>query len=198
MGRRGTGHRRLIEALVVAALATLVTALSGCGADPDEVAAASPADQVLDFASAPWVAMPNGSNSVRTAAEWPSLRFAPGVTYAGALRRLYVAAKTGAPVVEDAEVGPPLPREVVYVAPATDADGLQLSLLAPWGWVGQDGAILAPTFNLPGDLSPEEAWRRVRDAEARGLALPEGGRVDVPQMPRCQIGVGTPDQRPPC
>jgi hypothetical protein len=198
MSRRGTGHRSLIVALVVAALAALVPALSGCGADPDEVAAASPADQVLDFASAPWVDMPNGSNLIGTAPEWPSLRFAPGITYAGALHRVYVAAKTGAPVVEDAEVAPPLPREVVFVAPATDADGLRLSLLAPWGWVAPDGAIRPPSIGMPGDLPHEEVWRRIREADADGLGMPEGGRVDVPVLPRCQVAVGTPEQRPPC
>ena len=142
--------------------------------------------------------MPDGNNDIATAREWPSLRFAPGITYAGALHRLYVAARTGAAEVEDAEVMPPLPREVVYVAPATDADGLRLSLLAPWGWTGGDGAIVLPSVSLPGSLTPEEAVRRVREAEARGMPLPEGGRVDVPQLPPCQIARGTPDQRPPC
>ncbi|MGE0027275.1 MAG: hypothetical protein AB7O78_07400 [Thermoleophilia bacterium] len=199
MARCGTGSRALLAALVAAALAVLVPALSGCAADPDPIAAAqAPSGSGLDLASAPWVDMPQGANSVGTAPEWPSLRFAPGVTYAGALTRLYVAARTGASRVEDAEVAAPLPREVVYVAPATDADGLQLSLLAPWGWTGSDGAIRPPSINMPGTLPPDEVMRRFREAQAEGRPLPEGARIDVPQLPACQVAQGTPDQRPPC
>ena len=124
--------------------------------------------------------------------------FSPGITYAGALHRVYVAARTGAPQVEDAEVAPPLPREVVYVTPSTDAEGLRLSLLAPWGWVAPDGAIRPPSISMPADLGHDEVWARVRAAEAQGLGMPEGGRVDVPQLPRCQVATGTPDERPPC
>jgi hypothetical protein len=198
MSRCGTRHRTLVVALLVAALAALVPALAGCGADPDEVAAASPADQVLDLRSAPWADQPHGSPLIGSAPEWPSLRFAPGITYAGALHRLYVAARTGAPTVEDAETAPALPREVVYVAPGTGADGLRLSLLAPWGWVAPDGAIRPPSISMPSDLSHDEIWDRVRAADAQGLGMPEGGRVDVPQLPRCQVATGTPDERPPC
>jgi len=199
MEQRGTGLRSLIVALMVAALAALVPALSGCAADADPIAAAqAPQDDALDLSRAPWADVPNGNNHIGTAPEWPSLQFAPGITYAGALHRLYLAARTGAPQVEDAEVMPPLPREVVYVAPATDADGLRLSLLAPWGWTGSEGAIGLPSINMPGDLPPDEVMDRVREAEASRLPLPEGGRVDVPQLPRCQVGRGAPDNRPPC
>ena len=198
MSQRASGHRTLLVALLVAALAALVPALAGCAADADEVAAASPADGVLDFASAPWVDMPNGSNRIGTAPEWPSLVFSPGITYAGALHRVYVAARTGAPQVVDAEVAAPLPREVVYVKPTTDADRLRLSLLAPWGWVAPDGAIRPPSISMPADLDYDEIRTRVRAADAQGLGMPEGGRVDVPQLPRCQVATGTPDERPPC
>ena len=198
MAQGGSGHRTLLIALLVPALAALVPALAGCGADPDEVAAASPADGVLDFASAPWVDQPNGSPLIAAAPEWPSLVFAPGISYAGALHRLYVAARTGAPRVEDAEVAAPLPREVVYVTPRTDADGLRLSLLAPWGWVAPDGAIRPPSISMPANLGYVEIRVRVRAAAAQGLGMPEGGRVDVPQLPRCQVATGTPDERPPC
>ncbi|HTI34700.1 MAG TPA: hypothetical protein VL422_13560 [Miltoncostaea sp.] len=199
MRGRGTGRRRsLAVALVAAVAAALVPALSGCAAGPDPVAAAQPAPGDLDLSAAPWINVPDGNDHIGTAEEWPSLRFAPGITYAGALERLFVAARTGAPQVADAEVMPPLPREVVYVAPADDAGGLRLSLLAPWGWRSADGAIGLPSFNLPGDLAPEEATRRVRDAEAAGLPLPEGARVDVPELPPCEIGIGTPDARPRC
>jgi hypothetical protein len=198
MAPRGPGHRTLLLALLVAVLAAAAPIVAGCAADDPVVAAqASPSD-VLDFASAPWVDMPNGANRIATAPEWPSLRFAPGITYAGALHRLFVAARTGAPVVEDAVLAPPLPREVVYVRPATDADGLQLSLLAPWGWTGSEGAITPPSFAMPGDLPVDEVWERVRQAQAAGLPLPEGGRVDVPRLQPCQVAVGTPEQRPPC
>lgn len=199
MTRCGSGPRALVVALVVAALAALVTALSGCAADPDPIAAAQgPTDAGLDLRGAPWADVPDGNNDIGTAAAWPSLRFAPGITYAGALTRLYVAARTGASQVADAEAGPPLPREVVYVEPATGVDGLQLSLLAPWGWRAGDGAIGLPSINMPGTLPPDEVMRRLREAQASGRPLPEGARVDVPQLPACQIARGTADQRPPC
>jgi hypothetical protein len=199
MNRRGTGPRALLVALVVAGLAALVPALSGCAADPESVAAApAGGDAALDLKAAPWVDVQDGANHIGTAKEWPSLRFAPGITYAGALTRLYVAAATGASDVEDAVVGPPLPREVVYVAPATDADGLQLSLLAPWGWSAGDGAIALPSFNLPGTLPPDEVMRRFQEARAEGRPLPEGARIDVPKLPACQVAQGTTDRRPPC
>src|SRR4051794_40568988 len=139
MGGRGTGHRRSLAVAVVAALAALVPALSGCATDPDPVAAAPVAPGDLDLSAAPWIDVPDGNNHIGTAPEWPSLRFAPGITYAGALERLFVAARTGAAQVADAEVSPPLPREVVYVAPGDDSRGLRLSLLAPWGWRPTDG-----------------------------------------------------------
>lgn len=198
MTRCGTGSRALVVALVVA-LAVLVPTLSGCAADPDPIAAAQGTEGTgLDLAAAPWVAVPNGNNHIGTAAEMPSLRFAAGITYAGALTRLYVAARTGATEVADAEVAPPLPREVVYVAPATASDGLQLSLLAPWGWHGDDGAIALPSFNMPGTLPPDEVMRRFREAQDAGRPLPEGARVDVPQLPACQIAQGTAEQHAPC
>ncbi len=199
MTRCGAGPRALVVALVVAALAVLVPALSGCAADPDPIAAAQgPTGSGLNLATAPWVDVPNGNNHIGTAAEWPSLTFAPGVTYAGALTRLYIAAGTGASEVPDAVVGPPLPREVVYVAPATDADGLQLSLLAPWGWNVTDGAIGLPSFNMPGTLAPDEVMNRFREAKAAGRPLPEGARVDVPRLPACQVAQGSPDRHPAC
>lgn len=197
MEGRGTGRRILAAAAAVAAAAALVLALSGCAAGPDPLAAAQVDRVGLDLSGAPWIDVPDGNAHIATAPEWPSLRFAPGITYEGALHRLFIAARTGA-TVADAEVMPPLPREVVYVAPATDADGLRLSLLAPWGWHVEDGAIGLPSFNMPGDLAPEELTRRLRDAQASGLPLPEGGRVDVPDLPGCEVAIGTPDRRPPC
>ena len=198
MRGRGAGRRTLAVTAAVAAAAALVPALSGCAADPEPVAAAQTAPGGLDLARAPWMDVPDGNNHIGTAPDWPSLTFTPGVTYAGALHRVFVAARTGAGEVADAVVTPALPREVVYVAPATDADGLRLSLLAPWGWHLADGAIGLPSFNLPGSLPPDEVMRRIRDAQALGLPLPEGARVDVPDLPECEVGVGTPDRRPPC
>jgi hypothetical protein len=61
-------------------------------------------------------------------------------------------------------------------------------------FLGQAPQGLAPLDLVVTMFTP----RRIREAQAAGLPLPEGARVDVPDLPGCEIGIGTPDQRPPC
>src|SRR5680860_1499299 len=173
-------HLHLLRRARLGIALTLViasaTAVSACveGAPQGAQAAATPGQ---DLSTAPW-ADAAGPHRIQDLTPLPSLTFAVGIDYPGALERLYVAAPTGAGAVADAEVSAPLPAEVVYVAPDDPGKGLRLS--------------------LTGSLSSQEVSRRVAQAAASGTALPEGAHVDVPNLEACQIGHGAPDNRPPC
>src|SRR5680860_168101 len=192
-------HLHLLRRARLGIALTLViasaTAVSACveGAPQGAQAAATPGQ---DLSTAPW-ADAAGPHRIQDLTPLPSLTFAVGIDYPGALERPYVAARTGAGAVADAEVSAPLPAEVVYVAPDDPGKGLRLSLTAPWGWV-PGGAIRPPSISLPGSLSSQEVSRRVAQAAASGTALPEGAHVDVPNLEACQIGHGAPDNRHPC
>lgn len=187
---------RLRRALRPAALAlVLLPAVAACaGGDPPAPAAAELAIPATpDLRRAPWADQPDGSPSIHDVEPQASIGFPPGTTYAEALTQLLVsAARTGSPPAGTTAL-PPLPREVVYVAPADPGQGIRLSLTAPWGWVPATGAIRPPSYSLPGTLTPEEA----AGAAASGV-LPQGAMVDVPDLPACEIAHGAPEERVPC
>jgi len=192
---RATLPHRRVAGTVAALLLGLALAV-GCGSSGQSGSGVSAAS--IDLRGAPWASQPGGSPPIDAVAAWPSLRFPAGVSYAEALEKVYVAARQGGAPPPDAVVMDPLPPEVVMVSPPNGFTGLRLSLTAPWGWTLDQRAIRPPSVGLPGDLAPEEARRRFA-AFARGeTVLPEGGWVDAPALPACQVAQGTPDRREAC
>lgn len=195
-----TTHAR--PALLAAAVAlTIAAALIATGfaiATGDAAGAAAQPQPVPPLADAPWASQDAGSPALDAATPLPSLRFAAGVSYAEALRRLYVAARTTGRPPADAELAAPLPLEVVYVESDDPAAGLRLSLTAPWGWTADTRVVRPPSVGLPAALTPDEARRRFEEARAGVRAIPEGGWVDVPLLDPCQVAKGAPERRPAC
>lgn len=172
-------------AAVAGAAAGGLSGRVAAGDDPPALGAA------LD--GAPWLLQPHGSPRIADQRSRPALRFAPGVGYPEALRRLFVAALETGDVPGDARLVGDLPPGVVL---RHEADGgVTVSLVAPWGYAPDTGAVLAPSYNLPASLSPEETSRIVAAARRSGTALPEGASVDVPDLPACQVAWG--DREPP-
>lgn len=156
-------------------------------------AGANPPDLVPALAGAPWLDVPNGSPSVANVESRPSLRFAAGVDYAEALSALYVSALERGDVPSQATLVDPLPKGKVLAGSAKD--GLTLSLVAPFGYDTESGAVRPPAYRLSGELTPAEVKERVLEARDAGRALPEGAQVAVPDLEDCQI-VGLADACP--
>lgn len=181
-------------ALVLVAVCASAGIASGLKSGGAEVAASAdrpPLDPVLEGAG--WIDMATGSPDVADQPERQGLRFPAGTSYESALNQIYVSAFERGTVPDGAELVEPLPVGVVTEESAAGA--LTISLVAPWGYDERTGAIRPPSFNLPGTLSPQEATDRVREATAAGVALPEGARVDVPELADCQAmadGVAPP------
>lgn len=186
---------RLLVALALAA--PLVLSLASC-ADDASVAAAPAAVQAAGGGPEPmpWAEQPDGSPSIHDVTPQASLEFPPGVDYGQALARLFAAARGGG-LPEGTRTLPPLPVEVVYAEAPDAARGLRLSLTAPWGWVPATGAIRAPSVALPGSLTPEEAAEMARGMADPSTPLPPEARVDVPDLPDCQVR-DADGGRPPC
>lgn len=186
---RATALGALVGALVLAA---------GCGQGDDGPAGAATTAPTTTSTtvSYPWLEQPDGAPALDKVSPLPSLVFPPGVDYPTALEELYVSVQHGT-LPKGAELAEPLPSEVVIVRPTGSGRGLQLSLTAPWGWTEDTGLIRAPSIGFPGMTSKEasEAYARAR---ATGEAIPDGARVDVPELPACQVALGTSDRRPPC
>lgn len=180
--------------LAAAALVGAGVALAGTGdQEPDATASA-------DVRAAPWgdMAQADGSPSLDAVQPSPSLRFSPGVSYAEALRLLYVSAVEQGTVPGGTVLEEPLPTEVVVLEPATADEGLRLSLTAPWGWTLEGRLIRPPSIALPGRLSPDEAAERFARARQSGRAVPEEGRLDIPLLEPCQRARGDASNRPAC
>lgn len=195
MERPWAWRARGSAAAVAAALAVGVGLAAGCVSD---AAPAGEGEEVIDVTAAPWAVQADGAARLSDVELQPSLSFAAGVDYADALDALLRSARERGTSPEGTVVMDPLPAEVVYVSAANPGEGLRLSLTAPFGWVPGTGAIRAPSVSMPGSLPPEEVARRIAEMTDTGAALPEGGSVDVPDLPDCAIARGTPDQRPPC
>lgn len=151
-----------------------------------------------DLRLAPWAQQPDGSPTIDASAPWPSLVFPAGTGYSEALRQLYVASRTDGRVPATARVAPALPAEVVLVQPDDPAQGARVSLLAPWGWDDDGRRIRPPSFSIPAGLPRREESALIEAAMRPTAGLPAQVRVDVPELPPCQIAVGTPDRRPSC
>lgn len=145
------------------------------------------ADTVVNDAilsNAAWVFLPDGPSDILRVPELPALRFPPGTTYKAALTALYSSVVETGRLPSSAALTRALPRPVVV---ACRADGsLELSLIAPFGYDGS-GAVRAPSYSLPGTLTPEEVGRRQDAARASGQALPDGATVDVPDLRPVQV-----------
>lgn len=194
MGTTATTRGRVIATLAVLVAATAAIA-SGCASEATPAAAG---EVSLDVQKAPWVDQPNGAPRISDVDPQPSLRFPPGVSYAQALDALFRSAREQGTTPPGVEVLDALPVEVVYVAPGAAGEGIRLSLTAPWGWAPDGGAIRAPSVSLPGSLAPDEIRQRLARMRESGAALPEGGWIDVPDLPPCEIAHGTPERRPSC
>lgn len=117
----------------------------------------------------------------------PSLIFPPGTTYEEALTKLYVNLYQRGMLPEETTLAESLPPGKVVSLPSDSSDELQLSLTAPWGYMVRYGIISSPALAFPGDVTVEEANRRTLEANRAGIALPAGGRVDVPSLEPCQV-----------
>ncbi|MGI9539486.1 MAG: hypothetical protein ACR2N6_04990 [Miltoncostaeaceae bacterium] len=146
----------------------------------------------------PWAHQPDGAPTIDEVGPEASIVFPPGVTYAEALKKLYVSVSERNALPNGVVRRSALPREVALVAPANGAAGVRLSLTAPWGWSSETRQIRPPSFALSGDLSPEEVSKLLADASASGAALPAGAVMDTPVLESCQKAVGAPDRRPAC
>jgi hypothetical protein len=186
--------RRIVAALALAV--PLVLTVASC-ADDTGVAAAPAAVRAADTPEPmPWAEQPDGAPSIHAVTPRESLEFPPGVDYGQALARLFTAARGGG-LPEGTRTLPPLPVEVVYAEAPDPTRGLRLSLTAPWGWVPGTGAIRAPSVALPGSLTTEEAQEMARRMADPTTPLPPEARVDVPDLPACQVR-DADGERPPC
>lgn len=188
-----SSSRRALAALSVIALIALLA--YGCSDQGEPLAEQSSPVSVKDL---PWVAQPDGSPSIGKVAPAASLVFPVGVSYPDALRSLYVSASENGTTPPEARVAAPLPAEVVVVQPESPDEGIRLSLTAPWGWTPDSRLVRPPSIALPPGLSKEEYSRRIDEARAAGMALPEGAEVDVPQLEPCMIAHGPDLERPAC
>lgn len=200
---RSTGVKRPpgIVALAAGLLAlSLLLIVGACGVDRSAGGSADVrSTQVgISLEGAPWLDQSDGAPALEGVVPWPSLRFPAGMTYEDALTRLFEAARETGRTPEEAHLAPALPNEIVLVQSARPEDGIRLSLTAPWGWAGTSAVIRAPSFNLPGSLTPEDVRQRLDDANEAGEALPRGARIDVPGLLACQVLNDPPNSLPPC
>lgn len=183
---------RLAALACAAATLPLLGACAAAGPAAGPVATAAP-----DLSTMPWADQPDGSPGIREVEPQPSLGFPAGTSYPEALTQLLVAAVSHRPLPGGVAVLDPLPPEVVYVEPADPGTGVRVSLTAPWGWAPGSGAIRPPSLVFPSSMSAGEAERAARELRDSGR-LPEGARVDVPDLPACQVAHGDPGARPRC
>lgn len=194
--RRRTPTLPRLPLLLAAVVALAAVAGAAAGGLSGRVAAGDdPPPLGVTLEGAPWLVQPSGSPRIADQRSRPALRFPPGVGYPEALRRLFVAALETGEVPADARLVGDLPRGVVLRH--EDDGGVTVSLVAPWGYAPDTGAVLAPSYSLPASLSPEETSRIVEAARDEGTALPEGARVDVPDLPACQVA-SWDREPPPC
>lgn len=134
--------------------------------------------------SAPWLDQTNGSPSLTRIDALPSLVFPAGTTYDEAIEALYAAAKTTGALPPDADLAPPLPKQIVF---ARSADRSVLSLTAPFGYDVNTGNVLAPSVYFPPSLTSEEIERASEAARASRSAIPAGAKVVGNPLAACQV-----------
>lgn len=142
------------------------------------------------LSDAPWLFQSGDTPRYATLRSRSSLVFPPGVAYDQALTQLYLSVVTKGDLPDGTRLAPPLPPGKVLRRTADRSQGIAIDLNAPWGYEATLGFLNAPSFALPGSLSPVEMAARVQDARNRGLPLPIGATVDVPNLLPCQIDTG--------
>lgn len=158
-----------------------------------EVVARIGRDRLLK--GAPWLFDGQGSHSIRTEPNRPSLTFPAGVGYAEALTRIYTSVVEDGRLPLDAKVDPPLPLGVVVSFPTDGSRGVRLSLVAPFGYDAQRWAILSPATSVSSSLPLEEVNAALQEARDTGVALVEGQSIAVQPLEACQTMKG--DEAPP-
>lgn len=156
--------------------------------------AAIDADPILS--RAPWIRQHGARPRVQEVDPLPSLVFPAGVDYPAALQSLYTSVAATGRLPAGTALGPPLAPGRVVELPTDPTRGVALDLRAPFGYALPGGQVLPPSYSLPGTLTPAQVRQRLRDADAQGLALPEGAIVDPTQLRPCMIA--GPDAPPPC
>lgn len=205
---REVGRRRGPALAAVAVSGTLVLSTLGIaiaqGGDPAQPVAgpvglpvaSDSARQALAsndlLLNAPWLSQPNGSPSLDDVETFPSLVFPAGTSYDEAITALYISVKKHGSLPDGAELGPPLPRSVVYAA---KADGLALSLTAPYGYDVPTGNILSPSLQFDEGITMEQAQAATSTAAREGQIIPEGAKVVGNLLEPCQVMID--DREPP-
>lgn len=138
------------------------------------------------LAGAPWIDH-LALATIGSVAERPSLAFPPGVSYADALRALYLSAGLRGKLPAEARVAPPLPAGVVLLRPRDPAQGIAIDLRAPWAYHPATGQIVLPSLSVPPPLRQplDRPW-------------PDGAFVGVPRLPDCMVIESRGETRPPC
>lgn len=158
-----------------------------------------PAEQVAPFgpqvadaiarepalAGAPWIAQPEPQR-VHQVPSRPSLIFPPDVSYADALRALYLSAGTQGRLPGGTTLGDPLPAGVVLLRPEDPAEGIAIDLRAPFGYDPGSGLISPPVIGSPSTRQAlDQPW-------------PDGAWVDVPKLAPCMLITRRGQTRPIC
>jgi hypothetical protein len=123
-----------------------------------------------------------------------SILFPAGTGYRAAMEALYAARQQGVDLPIGAEIAPPLSKGKVVVV---QNGRLMVDSAAPLGFDPNTGAVRSPEFTLPGSLTEADLTARFVEQRERGLPLPRGATLLVPDLPRCQVGLpgdrgGTP------
>lgn len=163
-----------VRYFVAAAVAMAVVAAGAVGWAADGGGASDPADVAKEAAAQRTPGNAKDFTAINTAA-----RFAPGVTYAEALRAIFMAEQTGETPLEF-EIVPAPAGGAVLVSPASADEGITVWLGAPWGYStawGPNSAALTPTNGgAPTGAGVSEAgpW-------------PAETILGVPVLPACQV-----------
>ncbi|MCB0882198.1 MAG: hypothetical protein KDC33_08290 [Thermoleophilia bacterium] len=154
------------------------------GAPVDSGAAAARLSDDALLKGAPWLDQSMGSPSIRSVRALPSLVFPAGTTYDDAITALYESVRSTGALPTSATLGPALPKDIVF---AVSRDGSRLSLTAPYGYDVGTGNILMPSLAFPPSMSADDVDAALRDAAARGRAVPAGARVAGNALDACQM-----------
>lgn len=122
----------------------------------------------------------------------PAIRFPAGVSYAQALRDLYVARQRGKELPPGAVLDTPLPAGTAVLI---DDGAISVDSAAPFGYEPTDGRITSPTYSMPGSLDHHELDRQFQEAYDAGEVLPKSATINADPLPRCQVAYGRDDPK---